>query len=83
MLYTCVISHVPLLLYPQVQRAQTAAAVLQRTEDQTLELADRLNARHAATAAEAARIAAEEKRIKFEQMQNAAGAAVVEANKFR
>eukprot|EP00878_Enallax_costatus_P034025 GHUV01037628.1.p1 GENE.GHUV01037628.1~~GHUV01037628.1.p1 ORF type:complete len:413 (+),score=188.89 GHUV01037628.1:792-2030(+) len=67
----------------QVQGAQTASAVMQRTEDQTLALADRLDAKHAAAAAEAARIAAEEKRIKFEQMQNAAGAAVVEANKFR
>lgn len=56
---------------------------MQRTEDQTLALADRLHLKHASAAAEAARIAAEEKKIKFEQMQNAAGAAVIEANKFR
>jgi hypothetical protein len=67
----------------QTQRAQTAAAVLQHTETQALLLVDSIDAKHATKAAEAARLDAEERRIRFEQMQNAAGAAVVEANRFR
>eukprot|EP00775_Hariotina_reticulata_P001557 gene1557-1897_t len=67
----------------QTQRAQTAAAVLQHTESRALLLADRIDAKHASKAAEAGRLEAEERRIRFEQMQNAAGAAVVEANRFR
>lgn len=67
----------------QAQRAQTAAAVLQRTEANALGLSERIDAKHAAVAAEAARIAAEDRRVKFEQMQLAAGTAVVEANRFR
>lgn len=65
------------------QRAQTAAAVMQRHEVGVLALSDRLDAKHAAAAAEAARLAAEQKRIRFEQMQNAAGASAVEAARFR
>eukprot|EP00879_Flechtneria_rotunda_P023399 GHRR01024751.1.p1 GENE.GHRR01024751.1~~GHRR01024751.1.p1 ORF type:complete len:417 (+),score=203.10 GHRR01024751.1:292-1542(+) len=67
----------------QAQRVQTAVAILQQTEADALVVANRIDAKHAAAAAEAARIAAKEKRIKFEQMQTAAGAAVVEANRFR
>jgi hypothetical protein len=66
-----------------MKRAQTAAAVLQRHEAGALKLSDRLDAKHEAAAAEAARLAAEQKRIRFEQMQNAAGAAAVEAARFR
>jgi hypothetical protein len=57
--------------------------VLQRTEANALALSDRIEAKHAAAAAEAARVAAEERRLKFEQMQLAAGEAVVEAKRFR
>lgn len=57
--------------------------MLQRHEVGALALADRLAAKHEAAAAEAARLAAERKRIAFEQMQNAAGAAAVEAARFR
>jgi hypothetical protein len=67
----------------QAQRAHTADAVMQRTEANALALSDRIEAKHAAAAAEAARVAAEERRLKFEQMQLAAGEAVVEAKRFR
>jgi hypothetical protein len=66
-----------------VQRAQTAAAVMQRHEAGALALADRLDAKYQAAAAEEARLAAEQKRIRFEQMQNAAGASAVEAARFK
>jgi lipocalin len=56
---------------------------MQRTEASALALSDRIEAKHAAAAAEAARVAAEERRLKFEQMQLAAGEAVVEAKRFR
>ncbi|KAF8060087.1 CFAP99 [Scenedesmus sp. PABB004] len=67
----------------QAQRAQSAAAVLQRTECGVLALAERLDAKHEAAAAEVARVAAEEKRLRFEQMQLAAGSAAVEEHRFR
>ncbi|KAG1668464.1 hypothetical protein FOA52_005237 [Chlamydomonas sp. UWO 241] len=57
--------------------------VAARHEDDVLNLHARLEAKRAGAAAETARIAAEEKKIKFEQMQQAAGAAAVEENKFR
>lgn len=66
-----------------VNFVSAAAAVLQRHEEGSLALADRLDAKHQAAAAEAARLAAEQKRIRFEQMQNAAGASAVEAARFR
>jgi hypothetical protein len=71
----------PLFVYLSVPAA--AAAVLQRHEAGALALTDRLDAKHQASAAEAARLAAEHKRIRFEQMQNAAGASAVEAARFR
>lgn len=67
----------------QAQRARTADAVLQRTEANALALSDCIEAKHAAAAAEAARVAAEERRLKFEQLQLAAGESVVEAKRFR
>jgi hypothetical protein len=51
-------------------------------ESSVLKLTVQLDSRRAALAAERARMAAETKRIRFEQMQQAAGAAEVEANKF-
>ncbi|WIA13671.1 hypothetical protein OEZ85_007232 [Tetradesmus obliquus] len=67
----------------QAQRARTADAVLQRTEANALALSDCIEAKHAAAAAEAARVAAQERRLKFEQLQLAAGESVVEAKRFR
>lgn len=52
-------------------------------EQDVLELHEKLQAKRSAAAAERARVAAEEKKIRFEQMQAAAGAAVVEENKFK
>jgi len=54
-----------------------------RHEDDVLHLHGKLEAKRAAASAEKARIAAEQKKIKFEQMQQSAGAAAVEENKFR
>ncbi len=59
------------------------AKVALKHEDDVLVLHGKLEAKRAAAAAERARIASEEKKIKFEQMQQAAGAAAVEENKFR
>ncbi len=67
----------------QMKRAQSAECTKRQQDAAALELHARLEAKHSAAAAERARIAAEEKRVKFEQMQSAAGAAVVEENKFR
>lgn len=67
----------------QVQRAKSAEQAQRKTASDALVLSERLDAKHAAAAAEKARIAAEEKRIRFEQMQTAAGAAAVEETKFR
>lgn len=61
----------------------TEAEAAAQHEDDVLELHARLESKRAAAAAEKARIASEEKKIKFEQMQQAAGAAAVEENKFR
>ena len=71
----------------RVARAETteraAAGVALVHEDDVLDLHGKLQAKRAAAASERSRIAAEEKKIKFEQMQQAAGAAAVEENKFR
>ncbi|KAF6252522.1 hypothetical protein COO60DRAFT_519395 [Scenedesmus sp. NREL 46B-D3] len=56
---------------------------MRRTEANALALSDRIEAKHAAAAAEAARVGAEERRLKFKQMQLAAGEAVVEEKRFR
>lgn len=48
-----------------------------------LTLDAKLQDKRAAAAAEAGRVAAEQQRIRFEQMQSSAGAAVVEAARFR
>ncbi|KAL6758240.1 hypothetical protein V8C86DRAFT_2601438 [Haematococcus lacustris] len=65
------------------EAAATQASLLTKHESGVLELNAKLEAKRAATAAEAARIAAETKRIRFEQMQQAAGALALEENKFR
>lgn len=52
-------------------------------ERDVLVLHDKLEAKHEALAAEKARLLAEHKRTRFEQMQQAAGASAVEENKFR
>eukprot|EP00955_Chlamydomonas_euryale_P052747 355265-Chlamydomonas_euryale.AAC.3 len=62
---------------------QVAAREAAKHEDDVLQLHARLQAKRAGAAAEKARIAAEEKKIRFEQMQQAAGASAVEENKFR
>lgn len=63
--------------------AEASAEVASRHEDDVLDLHRKLEEKKGALAADRARIAAEEKKIKFEQMQQAAGAAAVEENKFR
>lgn len=63
--------------------AQASAEVASRHEDDVLDLHKKLEGKKGALAAERARIASEEKKIKFEQMQQAAGAAAVEENKFK
>lgn len=63
--------------------AQAAATKAAKHEDDVLQLNERLEVKRAAAAAEKARIASEEKKIRFELMQQAAGAAAVEENKFR
>ncbi|GAX77699.1 hypothetical protein CEUSTIGMA_g5142.t1 [Chlamydomonas eustigma] len=62
---------------------QAAASLALKHEDDVLDLHSKLEAKRAAASSESTRIAAEEKKIKFEQMQQAAGAAAVEENKFR
>jgi len=58
------------------------ATVQRAKEETTLVLDNKLREKRDSLAAEKARLAAEEKRVKFEQMQLAAGAAVVEEKKF-
>ncbi len=60
-----------------------ASRAATKHESSVLVLHGRLEEKRAASAAEKARVAGETKRIRFEQMQQAAGAAAVEANKFR
>ena len=68
----------------RVESAEKAvAAVALRHEDDVLVLHEKLQAKRASAASERSRIAAEEKKIKFEQMQQAAGASAVEENKVR
>jgi len=66
----------------KTQKAEKAAAAQAVHEEATLEVDEKLRAKRDAIAKEKARLAAEEKRVKFEQMQLAAGAAVVEEKKF-
>ncbi|DBA99486.1 TPA: hypothetical protein ACH3X3_012074 [Trebouxia sp. C0006] len=69
----------------QLTKQQQAAAAQQaqaRTEDQAVQLHEKLEAKRAATHAEKARLAAEEKRIKFEQQQQGAAASQVEETSF-
>ncbi|KAI8467452.1 MAG: hypothetical protein J3K34DRAFT_481220 [Monoraphidium minutum] len=63
--------------------AGAAAAAAVRADDRALCLAARLEAKRGAAAAERARVAAEEKRVRHQQMQSAAGAAAVEAARLR
>lgn len=63
--------------------AVSAAVKAAVHEDSVLVLHDKLEAKRASSAVERARIASETKKIRFEQMQQAAGASEVEANKFQ
>lgn len=65
------------------ESAAAEAATATKHETGVLVLHESLEAKRAAAAAEKARIAAEVKKIRFEQMQAAAGAAAVEEAKFR
>jgi hypothetical protein len=64
-------------------REVEAATLQSRADCEAVLLLGRLQAKHRSAAEEAARVAAENKRVMFEQMQRAAGAAVVEEQKFR
>jgi hypothetical protein len=64
-------------------KAAAASASRRRDDDRAVELNGRLDSKRAAAAAEQARISAEEKRIRHEQLQTAAGAAAVEVTRFR
>ncbi|KAL0036127.1 hypothetical protein WJX79_004471 [Trebouxia sp. C0005] len=69
----------------QLTKQQQAAAAQQAqamAEDQAVQLHEKLQAKRAATHAEKARLAAEEKRIKFEQQQQGAAASQVEESSF-
>ncbi|KAK9810024.1 hypothetical protein WJX72_003564 [[Myrmecia] bisecta] len=69
--------------HTKVAEVEAGEKLRTRQEDQALVLYDKLESKKAAIAAEKARLVAEEKRIRFEQQQQAAGASAVEETKFR
>lgn len=84
--------HIRQLAATQAEQRRDTTKTTRQVEEATLRsradceavlLLGRLQAKHKAAAEEAARVAAENKRVMFEQMQRAAGAAVVEEQKFR
>uniref|UniRef100_A0A7S3QMQ0 Cilia- and flagella-associated protein 99 n=1 Tax=Dunaliella tertiolecta TaxID=3047 RepID=A0A7S3QMQ0_DUNTE len=65
------------------EEAAKEQAMSTRHDDGVLVLHGKLERKHEVQAAEKARLAAETKKIRFEQMQQAAGASQVEEHKFR
>lgn len=72
-------AHVP-AMFPQAQQQAEQQA---RHEQEAVLTLQRLQEKHAKVVAERERLAAEEKRVQFLQMQQAASAEVVEENMFR
>eukprot|EP00798_Chlamydomonas_sp_ICE-L_P020341 gene20341-27103_t len=73
-------AHVRKTKTQEVQKSRSDQS-LKKHEDEVLLLHSKLEAKRNAAAAERARLAAEDKVIKFEQMQQAAGASAVEETK--